>query len=177
MSLSKNHRLTTAVRIAKAANGILVKCRKIPPAYDTKQWDNDAFDHNGVEPMLLALSMEFALKAWFVFDHNDPDVPKLHNLIKLFDKLKPETQHRLNHEFKRSVAPLYPDFSFVDYDLRCLLSLHQDAFIDWRYIYEVNKSLSFSSGTFDTAVEMVLTEFRKLYLEVPVPVLGNRGSE
>ncbi len=171
-----NHRLTTAIRIAKAANGILVKSRKIPSPHETEQWDNDSFDHNGVEPMLLALAMEFALKAWFVFDHNNPKVPKVHNLVKLFNKLKPETQLRLNQEFKRSVAPMYPSSFVMDYDLHSVLFQHQDAFIDWRYIYEINKSLSFERRTFDASVEMVLTEFRKLYVEVPLPVLGNRRS-
>jgi hypothetical protein len=53
----------------------------------------------GVEPMLLALAMEFALKAWFVFDYDDPKVKKTHNLLKLFKVLLPESQERLEIEF------------------------------------------------------------------------------
>jgi hypothetical protein len=55
--------------------------------------------HMGVEPMLLALAMEFALKAWFVFDYDDPKVKKTHNLLKLFKALLPESQQRLEIEF------------------------------------------------------------------------------
>lgn len=169
------HSLTTAIYIAKASNGVLAKSRRITNEDEAIKWDDGRFDHIGVEPMHLALAMELALKAWFVFDFNDPKFPKVHNLTKLFDSLKPEIQSRLNKEFKRSVLPLNPSAKFLDYDLRSLLVQHQDAFVDWRYFFERKKSLSFDSGFFDAAVEMVLTEFRTLYVEVPRPVLGNLG--
>lgn len=90
----------------------------------------------GVEPMLLALSMELALKAWFVFDYDDSKVARSHNLIKLFEKLKPESQEKRDAEFKISVAPYHSSGFFVDYGIRHILYQHQDAFIDWRYLHE-----------------------------------------
>lgn len=41
--------------------------------------------------MLLALAMELALKAWFVFDFDDPKHSKSHDLSKLFGRLKSES--------------------------------------------------------------------------------------
>lgn len=64
----------------------------------------------GVEHMLLALSMELALKAWFVFDFDDPRHSKSHDLDKLLSKLKSESQEKQDQEFKRSVAPYHPNF-------------------------------------------------------------------
>lgn len=82
----------------------------------------------GVESMLLALSMELALKAWFVFDFDDPEHSKSHDLDKLFGKLKSESQEKLDQEFKRSVAPYYPNCLYVDYGIRHVLFQHKDAF-------------------------------------------------
>ncbi len=45
--------------------------------------DVGRFELDGVEPMLLALSMELALKAWFVFDFDDPKTPRTHDLVKV----------------------------------------------------------------------------------------------
>ena len=96
-------------------------------------------EHVGVEPVLVALSREVALKAWFVFDHDDPKVIKSHDLTKLFDGLLPESQRRLDHEFKRTVNPCHPSFFFVDCSIRDILSQHKDAFVDWRYLHEAKK--------------------------------------
>ena len=85
-------RLTTAISIFETAGAILRKTQSFPEQEfdDPEEWFEH--EHIGVEPMLLALSMELALKAWLVFDHDDPKVEKFHNLIKLFDKLKSESQ-------------------------------------------------------------------------------------
>ncbi len=115
--------------------------------------------------MLLALAMELALKAWWVFDHDDPEVPRSHDLAVLFDKLKPESQERLDGEFKRSVVPHHPDFLFVDYGIRHVLYQHKDAFIDWRYLHET-KSTSFEHGVFVETLEMVLRVFQTRYRTV-----------
>ena len=116
----------------------------------------------GVEPMLMALSMELALKAWFVFDFDDPKVPKSHDLAKLFDKLMPESQEKLDAEFRRSVAPYHPSGLHIDYSIRHVLYQHKDAFIDWRYIHEP-KSTKFEQGVFEATLEMVLTELEQRY--------------
>lgn len=120
----------------------------------------------GVKPMLLALSMELALKAWFVFDFDDPKHSKSHDLSKLFAGLKPESQKKLGEEFKRLVAPHHPNILHVDYDIEHLLYQHKDAFVDWRYMHEP-KSTTFEHGAFEATLEMVLSEFDKRYYTVP----------
>jgi len=133
----------------------------------------DRLDHKemGVECMLLALSMELVLKAWFVFDFDNPKYSGLHDLAKLFEKLRPDSQEKLDAEFKRSVAPYHPNGLFIDYGIRHLLYQHRNAFIDWRYTHEL-KSAKFDRSAFEATLEMVLQEFEKRYRIVPVPTLG-----
>ncbi len=120
--------------------------------------------------MLLALSMELALKAWFVFDFDDPEHSKSHDLDKLFGRLKSESQEKLDRAFKRSVAPFHPSFLHLDYGIRHVLSQHKDAFTDWRYMHEP-KSTTFERGSFEATLEMVLGEFEKRYrIEAVAPL-------
>ncbi|TIQ06632.1 MAG: hypothetical protein E5X61_33670, partial [Mesorhizobium sp.] len=114
---------------------------------------------------------ELALKAWFVFDHDDPKATKSHDLMKLFDDLKPESQKKLDAEFKRSVAPYHPNGLYIDYSIRQILYQHKDAFLDWRYLHEADKSMMFDQGAFEATLEMVLREFEKRYrIEQVMPV-------
>jgi len=164
-------RLSTAIRIGEAAREIFRKTRSFPDSGFGKHADLGEINHIGVEPMLLALSMELALKAWFVFDYDDPNFIKSHNLMKLFDRLKPESQERLDAEFKRSVVPYHPNFLYVDYSISHILYQHQDAFIDWRYLHEARKTMNFDQSAFEATLEMVLREFEKRYRIEPVKPL------
>jgi hypothetical protein len=158
-----SHRLTTAVRISKTAKAVLRKTQSFPErAFD----EHDDLGDIGVEPMLLALAMELALKAWFVFDYDDPDI-RGHDLSALFDRLKPESQKRLDAEFKASIVPMHPNLFFVDYGIRHILYQHRNAFIDWRYVHE-RKTMSFEHGAFEATLVMVLKEFDKRYRTEPV---------
>jgi len=161
-------RLSTAIRIGDAAKAVLRKTKSFPDQCFEENEDWSDREHVGVEPMLLALSMELALKAWFVFDHDDPKVIKSHDLIKLFDGLLPESQQRLDDEFKRTVNPRHPSVFFVDYSIRDILSQHKDAFVDWRYLHEAKKSMMFDQSAFEATLEMVLREFRKRYRIEPI---------
>jgi hypothetical protein len=162
-------RLSTAISIAQAAKAILKKTQTFPTKGFGDHADVDDYEHIGVEPMLLALSMELALKAWFVFDWNDPNIAG-HDLIKLFERLKPESQAKLDEEFKRSVAPYHPSFFHVDYGIRHILDQHKNAFIDWRYLHEKKKkTMSFDQAAFEATLEMVLREFQKRYRIVKMP--------
>jgi hypothetical protein len=156
-------RLLTAIKIGDAARAILRKTQRFPDQRFDEDEDWDEREHVGVEPMLLALSMELALKAWFVFDYDNPKVIKSHNLIKLFDGLLPESRQKLDEEFKRSVAPLHPSVFYIDCSIRDVLFQHKDAFIDWRYLHEAKKSMMFDQSAFEATLEMVLREFRKRY--------------
>lgn len=162
-------RLSTAIRIGKAAKAILRKTQRFPDPEFGELSDQTEHEHIGVEPMLLALSMELALKAWFVFDYDNPKVVKSHNLIKLFDRLKPESKVKLDAEFKISVVPYHPNFLHVDYGISDILYQHQDAFMDWRYLHEAKKSMRFDKNAFEATLEMVLREFEKRYRIEPVP--------
>lgn len=163
-------RLSTAIRIGEAAKAILKKTQSFP----VREFGEhaDLSEHVGVEPMLLALSMELALKAWFVFDYDDPKVLKSHNLMELFESLKPESQEKLDAEFKRSVIPYHPQDFYIDYSIRHILYQHQDAFTDWRYLHEAKKSMMFDQGAFEATLEMVLREFEKRYRIEPVMPLS-----
>ncbi|MVA58535.1 hypothetical protein [Agrobacterium vitis] len=161
-----SHRLTTAIRICDAAKAILRKTRSFPGEAPS---GHDAILHMkemGVEPMLLALAMELALKAWFVFDFDDPKHSKSHDLSKLFGRLKSESQEKLDQEFKKSVAPYHPNIFYVDYGIEHVLYQHKDVFVDWRYMHEP-KSTMFERGAFEATLEMVLSEFDKRYYTVP----------
>ncbi|AIC30475.1 hypothetical protein IE4771_PC00350 (plasmid) [Rhizobium etli bv. mimosae str. IE4771] len=164
-------RLSTAIRIGEAAKAIFRKTQRFAGGEFGKGAGQSEHEHVGVEPMLLALSMELALKAWFVFDHDDPKVIKSHNLIKLFESLKPESQEKLDAEFRRSVAPYHPNGFYMDYSIRHILCQHQDAFIDWRYLHEAEKSMMFDQGAFEATLKMVLSEFEKRYRIEPVKPL------
>ena len=169
-------RLSTAIRIGDAARAILRKTKSFPDQQFEEVEDLADREHIGVEPMLLALSMELALKAWFVFDHDSPNVLKSHDLAKLFDALLPESQQRLDEEFKRSVIPHHPNVFSVDYGIRDILAHHKDAFIDWRYLHEAKRTMMFDHSTFEATLEMVLHEFRKRYRIVKVAPLFGRPN-
>lgn len=117
--------------------------------------------------MLLALAMELALKAWFVFDFDDPKHSKSHDLSKLFYRLSSASQEILGKEFKKSIAPHHPNFFYINYSIEHMLHQHKDAFVDWRYIHEP-KSKSFERSVFEATLEMVIREFEKRYFTVPV---------
>ncbi|SFN94003.1 hypothetical protein SAMN05216224_1326 [Thioclava dalianensis] len=123
-------------------------------------------EHAGVELMLLALSMEFALKAWFVWDHNTLKTKRTHDLLKLFELLDDTSRERLDREFRNNVAPHHPNFLVSDYGIRDVLYQHANAFVEWRYIHEKREhGISFNVTTFVATLEMVLDEFSTLYRE------------
>lgn len=166
-------RLSTAIRIGDAAMAIFRKTRSFPDQRpgEIKDWAYQ--EHIGVEPMLLALSMELALKAWFVFDYDNPNALKSHDLTKLFDALLPESQQQLDQEFRRSVNARHLSPISDDYGIRDILTQHKDAFIDWRYLHEAKKTMMFDQSAFEATLKMVLHEFRKRYrIKKVLPAFG-----
>lgn len=176
-----SHRLSTAIKIGDYASSILRQVEGFQKDELLARNDEETRVHIGIEPMLLALSMEFALKAWYVFDYDDPNVKREHNLLKLFEALKEESKERLDREFKHSVAPRHPNFLCIDYGIRDVLNHHADAFVEWRYLHERKRTLNFNLSTFTATLEMVLDEFRKRYrTETVQPIwnvnLGNKRT-
>jgi hypothetical protein len=83
--------------------------------------------------------------------------------VKLFEGLKPESQRKLDVEFRRSIAPNHPSAFHIDYGIRDIMYQHQDAFIDWRYLHEAKEWMMFDQSGFEATLEMVLLEFEKRY--------------
>ncbi|CUH89854.1 hypothetical protein PH5382_03807 [Phaeobacter sp. CECT 5382] len=160
---SQFHGLSTGVKLEKQARSILKQIHAMAKA-DAHEFGLRHEEHSGVEPMLLALSMEFALKAWFVWDHNTLKTKRIHDLLKLFELLGDTSKERLDREFRKNVAPHHPDFLRSDYGIRDVLCQHANAFVEWRYIHEKREhGISFNFTTFVATLEMVLDEFATLY--------------
>lgn len=120
--------------------------------------------HVGVEAMLLALAMEFALKAWFALDHERVDPIKTHNLTTLYDALQTKSKERLNTEFKKEVAPSISFGRWMDYSIRDVLDYHANSFVEWRYFYEKrDRPIGFNYTAFTATLQLVLDEFGKNY--------------
>ena len=121
--------------------------------------------HIGIEPMLFALAMEFALKAWYVWDHNCHTPPKTHNLLKLFDALNTASKEKLEAAFQRDVAPNLLWGHIMNYELRDILDANANAFVEWRYFHEPREGgLGWESTSFALTLELMLEEFDKLYV-------------
>lgn len=157
------HGLSTGVKLEKQARAILRQTQLIAKA-DPNELGMRNEQHVGIEPMLLALSMEFALKAWFVWDHNTLKTKRLHDLLKLFEVLGDTSKERLDRKFRENVAPYHPNPVLSDYGIRDVLFKHKNAFVEWRYIHEKReRGISFNVSTFVATLEMVLDEFATLY--------------
>lgn len=170
--------LTTGIIIADAATAILQRVQAFDKEdlRNPEEWNMRA--HIGINPMLLAFSMELALKAWFVFDYDKPEAKRGHNLSKLFEALTQESQNKLSSEFRRTVAPFHMNFFGMEYEIVDILASHKDAFVDWRYLHErlSNRSdtvevIGFRESAFVATLEMVLSEFRKRYREEKTPLM------
>ena len=85
----------------RRCQGSTLEDPKLPAETSTDHDAIPSMQEIGVEPMLLALAMELALKAWFVFDFDDPKHSKSHDLYKLFGQLKSDSQEKLDREFNR----------------------------------------------------------------------------
>ena len=157
-----SERLTTAVRMGVGARQILNKTRTFSDGEAARPFGLDGA-HIGVEPMLLALSMELALKAWYVFDHDKTKKRWTHDLAALFESLTEESRNKLDLTFKASVAPFHPNILYVDYGIRNVLFQHKDAFVRWRYLHERGEPMLFERSVFEATLEMVITEFEKRY--------------
>ena len=119
-------------------------------------------------PVLLALAMEFALKAWSTREKNN--YTPTHDLEKLFKSLGQESQKQLEYAFPEI---LHPDFESLPKDLgfppfrpglKSLLKLHKDAFVKWRYSHEQHRG-DFELGIFGEALDAVILAYEKQMLK------------
>ncbi|WP_282060075.1 hypothetical protein [Roseobacter litoralis] len=155
--------LSTGVKLEQYARSMLKQVLSMQDGAQRHDLSQERV-HIGVEPMLLALAMEFALKAWFVWDHDRHDPVKTHNLTKLFDALPVSSQERLDTSFQQKIAPFHPWSGWMEYSIRDILDHHADAFVEWRYLHEKrDRGLSFNFTVFVATLELVLDEFGKRY--------------
>ncbi|WP_299616741.1 hypothetical protein [Pelagibius sp.] len=101
--------------------------------------------------------MELALKAWWAKENKDSDVPKTHDLLKLFDGLNKDARTRLESAHPEVPHPLR-GFPPIRPGLRSMLGSNNTAFVEWRYLHE-RSSARFPDGQFDEALSSVIGEF------------------
>lgn len=162
MPISKNP-LSKAVEIAAASKAILLhvdRTERFDTSLRSEEFCGDSLMKGkmGIAPMLLALSMELALKAWITKDQTMKSVPKSHDLLALFHKTAPVTQQRLIAGYER--VCLHPDP--IGLPMQCgfedLLETARHAFVQWRYMHEL-ETARFSTSKFSAAINMILSEF------------------
>lgn len=158
--------LTTGVKLEEHSRSILKQVLAIDDRPERYFLPRERL-HIGIEPMLLALAMELALKAWYVWDHDRHDPVRSHDLLKLYEALSVSTKEKLNARYKEEVAPYQPWGNVMDYSITDLLASHKDAFVEWRYLHEPRDGgISFDYTTFVATLELILDEFGKLYKTV-----------
>ena len=108
-------------------------------------------------PVLLSLSMELALKAWWARENKDGEVPKTHDLLELFDKLNEGTRTRLESAHPE-IPPHLPGLQPIRRGLRSLLASNNTAFVEWRYLHERSRA-RFPNGEFNEALSSVIGQF------------------
>lgn len=154
--------LSTGVKLQQYANSLL-KAAAFLQENPQSPTERERV-HIGIDPMLFALAMEFALKAWYVWDHNCHTPPKTHNLLKLFEALDSSSKQRLENVFQSKVALDVPTDHLLYREIRGVLYAHANAFTEWRYIHEPReRGLFWESSSFVPTLELILEEFDKLY--------------
>lgn len=169
MARTKNP-LSKSIEIATASKAMLLHVQGIDPLEPTASVEEFCGSslskaQMGISPMLLALSMELALKAWIVYDGSKQDVPKTHDLSTLFSYISSTTQERLKARYDREIAPRHPSFINLDDGLERILENARQAFVQWRYVHELDIA-SFDVSVFIETVEMVLSEFESIIVVV-----------
>ena len=113
-------------------------------------------------PILLLLAIELALKTWQCKERQGKHDP-IHDLLKLFDSLKPETRELLE-EGMRAVEPYSMEHLFDGMrswePLRSLLSCHKDVFIKWRYMNEYGGRVV-QTASLDRALTVIIDSYDK----------------
>lgn len=126
-------------------------------------------------PILLTLATEIALKAWQFRELEEVNT-RTHDLLKLFQSLKPSTQNMLEAKMRKvSFNSMYsedprlqnqnPDvqemFRAKMNPLRDVLSSHCDLNMRWRFLYEERYSLNFDTSEIQLALTVLIEAFYK----------------
>ena len=113
-------------------------------------------------PILLLLAIELALKAWQCKERQGKH-DHIHDLLKLFDSLKPETRELLE-ERMRAIEPYSIEHRLEGMrswePLRKVLSSHKDVFKEWRYINEYGGGVV-QTASLDRALSVIIDTYDK----------------
>ena len=99
----------------------------------------DEHDPAHVQPILLALAAEIALKAWQCRERGS--AAHTHDLVKLFEELHKDTQARLQARMPPHPWPYGEEHARLSGNpfgggLLVVLEFHRNTFEKWRYYYE-----------------------------------------
>ena len=121
-----------------------------------------------VAAMLQAHIAEIGLKLLFEYEHKQGFARDIHDLLKLFKALKPETKQRLNEVYMHILSkskvmrvtnlnPDLPQFRHISEVFR----VQKDTFVRWRYYAEGGAGPGFSEHMYraNLAVRLVVAEF------------------
>ena len=125
-------------------------------------------------PILLSLATELALKALLCLERKK-DPPRIHDLLKLFEQLEPDTQEMLEARMRKvsafpisaavpSIQNLNPHlqemFGVRMHPLRYILREHRDANMHWRFLHEQQWS-RFETSEINHALTVIFSAYDK----------------
>lgn len=104
--------------------------------------------------VVLAFAVELSLKALLV--KQDGHHEHTHKLVDLYDKLSEETQNKIESEYLKA---LEEGGSKSDKSLIQLLTDHQDDFVEWRYLDNVDENLDSEPNELQLAICAILNVY------------------
>ena len=125
-------------------------------------------------PILLSLATELALKALLCLERKKAP-PRIHDLLKLFEQLEPDTQEMLEAMMRKvsafpisaavpSIQNLNPHlqevFGVRMHPLRYILREHRDANMHWRFLHEQRWSL-FETSEINHVLTVIISAYDK----------------
>ena len=116
-------------------------------------------------PILLSLAIEVALKAWQCRERQGAPDPT-HDLLKLFEGLKPDTQKQLEAKMPAVPDPWLGWAIPVFEGLRKLLCSHRNEHTHWRYLYEDHFG-TFETSALDRALTVIIDAYGKRWAGSP----------
>ena len=137
----------------KRANALRGFVEEMEARERTGEWNEGLFL---AVPILLALAVEIALKAWLRKETGAPP-GKGHDLFKLFKTLSEDTQRRISARMPAAAAPAI--FLEAAPGIETALFQNRNLFVDWRYGYE-HAGVNAETGILFTALETIIDAYR-----------------
>ena len=118
--------------------------------YDQGTEEEKARRRSLIIPMVVvyAFGIEVALKAIIKRQRETPD--QIHDLLKLYEKIPVEAQENINER----VSAIVPNVS----DVQKLLKEHQESFVKWRYLEDLDGPHVVSLGALQATLRATIEE-------------------